>query len=45
MVLALELEAHLNTVFAHVVAFGRHFDLLDKKELAPMADLIDALLK
>lgn len=33
-------EPHLNTLFSHFVAFSREFDLLDKKELSPMMDLI-----
>lgn len=33
-------EAHVNSLFAHFVSFARTFDLLDRKELQPLADLI-----
>ncbi|KAK9723002.1 Mitotic exit network component [Basidiobolus ranarum] len=33
-------EAHLNTSFKHFVFFVREFDLIDKKELAPLWELI-----
>ncbi|KAG5460269.1 MAG: Mps one binder kinase activator-like 1A, partial [Olpidium bornovanus] len=33
-------EAHLNSLFAHFMSFSRCFDLLDRKETAPLADLI-----
>ncbi|KAH6561734.1 hypothetical protein BASA50_000500 [Batrachochytrium salamandrivorans] len=36
-------EAHLNTLLAHYVCFGRDFDLIDKKDTAPMADYITLL--
>ncbi|RKP10771.1 Mob1/phocein [Thamnocephalis sphaerospora] len=42
-VLALSEEAHLNTSFKHFVLFAREFDLLDTKELRPVADLITLL--
>eukprot|EP00842_Homolaphlyctis_polyrhiza_P000107 jgi/Hompol1/1097/HPOL_001630-RA len=40
IILHLSSEAHLNTLFAHFVCFAREFDLLDKKEMAPMAEFI-----
>ena len=33
-------EAHLNTCFKHFIFFIQEFNLVDKKELAPMEDLI-----
>ncbi len=39
-VLHLHIEAHLNTLFAHFICFSIEFDLLEKKELAPLADLL-----
>jgi len=42
-ILSLCQEAHLNALFAHFVSFGREFDLLDKKDIVPMQDLIDTM--
>eukprot|EP01126_Amoeba_proteus_P007631 TRINITY_DN12740_c0_g1_i3.p1 TRINITY_DN12740_c0_g1~~TRINITY_DN12740_c0_g1_i3.p1 ORF type:complete len:131 (+),score=22.95 TRINITY_DN12740_c0_g1_i3:395-787(+) len=36
-------EAHLNTCFKHYYYFIEEFDLVDKKELAPLQDLINGL--
>ena len=36
-------EAHLNTSFKHFVYFIQEFDLIDRKELAPLQELIDRL--
>jgi hypothetical protein len=41
MVVMMEEEAHLNTLFAHFVCFSREFDLVEKKELVVMCDLIE----
>ena len=30
----LSLEGHLNSLFAHFVAFGREFDLIDNRDVA-----------
>ncbi|KAJ1909669.1 Maintenance of ploidy protein mob2 [Tieghemiomyces parasiticus] len=38
--LHLTAERHFNSLFSHFMTFCREFDLLDKKEVAPMADLI-----
>ena len=38
-------DPHLNTVFAHFVAFALQFKLLDDKDLAPMRDLIAELTR
>jgi MOB kinase activator 1 len=42
-VVALGEEAHLNTCFKHFALFVRHFGLVDGRELAPLAELIDEL--
>jgi MOB kinase activator 1 len=42
-VVALGEEAHLNTCFKHFALFVRHFGLVDARELAPLAELIDEL--
>ncbi|KAI9592252.1 Mob1/phocein [Syncephalis fuscata] len=34
------LEGHFNSLFAHYMAFSREFDLLEKKELTPLNELI-----
>jgi len=36
-------EAHLNTSFKHFIYFVQEFQLIDKKELAPLQELIDRL--
>ncbi|KAJ2779019.1 Maintenance of ploidy protein mob2 [Coemansia javaensis] len=38
--LNLKLEGHVNSLFAHFISFAKEFDLLDRKDMAPMADLI-----
>lgn len=42
-IVTLSAEGHLNTLFTHFVCFAREFDLLEKKELQPMQDLIQEL--
>ncbi|XP_036375746.1 MOB kinase activator 2 [Megalops cyprinoides] len=42
-VVRMEMHPHLNTVFAHLVTFGREFQLLEPAETAPMEDLISTL--
>ncbi|KAI9357037.1 Mob1/phocein [Zopfochytrium polystomum] len=39
----LSLDGHLNTLFSHFISFGREFDLIDKKDMAPLQDLIVGL--
>eukprot|EP00835_Amoeboradix_gromovi_P001440 NODE_65_length_23997_cov_0.327601.p12 type:complete len:211 gc:universal NODE_65_length_23997_cov_0.327601:6478-7110(+) len=34
-------EAHLNSLFAHIICFGLEYDLLDLKEINPMKEFID----
>uniref|UniRef100_A0A7S4U8T7 Uncharacterized protein n=1 Tax=Paramoeba aestuarina TaxID=180227 RepID=A0A7S4U8T7_9EUKA len=36
-------EAHLNTCFKHFYYFIEEFDLVDRREMAPLQDLIDAI--
>eukprot|EP01102_Stenamoeba_stenopodia_P009798 TRINITY_DN2901_c0_g2_i1.p1 TRINITY_DN2901_c0_g2~~TRINITY_DN2901_c0_g2_i1.p1 ORF type:complete len:217 (+),score=30.23 TRINITY_DN2901_c0_g2_i1:396-1046(+) len=36
-------EAHLNTSFKHFIYFVQEFELIDKKELAPLQELITTL--
>ena len=36
-------EAHLNTSFKHFIYFVQEFNLIDKRELAPLNELIDKL--
>ncbi|KAJ3273151.1 MOB kinase activator 1B [Terramyces sp. JEL0728] len=43
MILNLNEEAHLNTLFAHFVCFAKEFDLIEKKEYLPMQEFIEAL--
>ena len=38
-------EAHLNTSFKHFIFFVQEFKLIEPKELAPLQELIDTLLK
>ena len=39
----LQEEAHLNTSFKHFIFFVQEFQLVDKRELAPLQELIDRL--
>ena len=42
-VIQLREEAHLNTSFKHFIYFIQEFQLVDKRELAPLQELIDKL--
>jgi len=42
--IALDCEAHLNSCFKHFVYFVKEFQLVDEKELAPLADTIKFLM-
>lgn len=42
---SLEEEQHLNTCFIHFYYFIREFELVDKKDLLPLEDLIENLTK
>jgi len=37
-------EGHLNALFAHFISFGREFNLLDKKDMAPLDELIETMI-
>ncbi|GAA95064.1 uncharacterized protein L969DRAFT_89371 [Mixia osmundae IAM 14324] len=41
---ALSIEAHLNTSYRHFLLFVNEFSLIDRKELAPLAELNDGLM-
>lgn len=43
-VLQLNEEAHLNTSFKHFIYFVIEFNLVEKKELVPLQELIDKLI-
>lgn len=43
-VMNLKEEAHLNTSFKHFIYFVQEFGLVERKELAPLQDLIDKLV-
>ena len=38
-------QAHLNTSFKHFIYFVHEFNLIDKRELTPMQELIEKMLK
>jgi MOB kinase activator 1 len=38
-------ESHLNTSFKHFIYFTREFTLIETKEMAPLQELIDALME
>ena len=42
-VVSLGEEAHLNTSFKHFIFFVQEFNLIDKRELQPLAELIEKL--
>lgn len=39
----LSMEAHWNSFFAHFASFGKDFDLLERKEMEPLAALIESM--
>ncbi|KAJ1980335.1 Maintenance of ploidy protein mob2 [Dimargaris cristalligena] len=41
--LHLTAERHFNSLFAHFMSFCKEFDLLDKKDVAPMGELVQTL--
>ncbi|KAB2017793.1 hypothetical protein ES319_D08G186500v1 [Gossypium barbadense] len=43
-IVSLKEEAHLNTCFKHFILFTCEFGLIDKKELAPLQELIDSII-
>jgi hypothetical protein len=44
-ILSLHEEPHLNSLFAHFISFAKEFDLLEKKEIQPLQELIDVMIK
>ncbi|NXM64340.1 MOB1B kinase, partial [Illadopsis cleaveri] len=42
-VIQLQEEAHLNTSFKHFIFFVQEFNLIDRRELAPLQELIEKL--
>ncbi|KAF1873703.1 hypothetical protein Lal_00027741 [Lupinus albus] len=43
-IVSLKEEAHLNTCFKHFILFTFEFGLIDKKELAPLQELIETII-
>ncbi|XP_039056902.1 MOB kinase activator-like 1B isoform X1 [Hibiscus syriacus] len=43
-IVSLKEEAHLNTCFKHFILFTSEFGLIDKKELAPLQELIESII-
>ncbi|XP_065878640.1 MOB kinase activator-like 1B [Euphorbia lathyris] len=43
-IVSLKEEAHLNTCFKHFILFTYEFCLIDKKELAPLQELIESII-
>ena len=43
-IVLLDQERHLNSLFLHLIYFIQEFDLIDKKELEPLAEVIDRLM-
>ncbi|KAL6578680.1 MOB kinase activator 1A [Orobanche minor] len=43
-IVSLKEEAHLNTCFKHFILFTCEFTLIDKKELAPLQELIESIV-
>eukprot|EP00834_Sanchytrium_tribonematis_P004952 NODE_271_length_11194_cov_0.541595.p6 type:complete len:211 gc:universal NODE_271_length_11194_cov_0.541595:827-195(-) len=44
-ILSTNTEAHLNSLFAHIICFSTEFELMDVKELIPMKDLQEEMTK
>eukprot|EP00033_Pygsuia_biforma_P001474 GCRY01001663.1.p1 GENE.GCRY01001663.1~~GCRY01001663.1.p1 ORF type:complete len:167 (+),score=26.15 GCRY01001663.1:351-851(+) len=45
IIVQLGMEPHLNTSFKHFIFFVTEFNLVEKKELVPLQELIDILLQ
>lgn len=43
-IIQLELYRHWNSLFAHFIYFSTEFDLLDQKELTPLASLVEFIV-
>ncbi|KAM6599930.1 hypothetical protein CsatA_019539 [Cannabis sativa] len=44
-ILSLKEEAHLNTCFKHFILFTREFKLIDKRQLEPLHELVESILR
>ncbi|KAI8969301.1 Mob1/phocein [Mycotypha africana] len=44
-IVALSEEPHLNSLTAHFISFAKDFDLLEKKEIQPLQELVDIMFK
>lgn len=44
-ILSLNEEPHFNSLFAHFISFAREFGLLDKKEIQPLQELVDIMIR
>ncbi|CAA2964679.1 Hypothetical predicted protein [Olea europaea subsp. europaea] len=44
-IVALKEEAYLNTCFKHFVLFTSEFGLIDKRELAPVSEIVETILE
>jgi len=44
-IITLQEEAHLNTSFKHLIYFVVEFNLIEKRELSPMQELIDKMVR
>lgn len=44
-IITLQEEAHLNTSFKHLIYFVHEFNLIEKRELSPMQELIDKMMR
>ncbi|KAI8098225.1 Mob1/phocein [Gilbertella persicaria] len=44
-ILSLHEEPHLNSLFAHFISFAQEFDLLEKKEIQPLQELMDIMMR
>jgi len=45
VIVGLGLESHLNTSFKHFVLFAKEFELIEDKDFAPLAELVDSMLE
>ncbi|CAI9782687.1 unnamed protein product [Fraxinus pennsylvanica] len=44
-IVALKVEAYLNTCFKHFILFTSEFGLIDKRELAPVSEIVESFLE
>ncbi|KXN71387.1 hypothetical protein CONCODRAFT_81627 [Conidiobolus coronatus NRRL 28638] len=43
VILHLHAEPHLHSLFAHFISFSKEFDLLDKKDISPLQELVSEM--